>query len=195
MLELMSPSIGAVASALSKAQAAFKPAIKDAANPFFKSKYVDLAGAIDASREALAANGLAVIQTTEVLDNGTTVLRTTLAHSSGEWIASVYPVVPVKADPQGMGSALTYARRYCLMAIIGLAAEDDDGNQASQPVQQSKWTEGQKTKANNLRRKIAEAGGGDELNQLWSTMDKTEPDIVLSGLEILASKFNGKVKA
>ena len=126
---MQSTSIAALAASLAKAQVAFKPALKDAANPFFKSKYVDLAGAIDACRNALSLNGLAVVQTLE--DGDRLRLISTLMHSSGEWISSQYPVVPVKNDPQGIGSALTYARRYSLMALVGLAAEDDDGNAAS----------------------------------------------------------------
>lgn len=125
---LKSDSIGALAAALAKAQKAFKPAIKDANNPFFKSKYVDLSGAIDAIRDALADNGLSVVQSVDSGDKLT--LQTTLMHSSGEWIASVYPITAAKQDPQGIGSAVTYARRYSLMALVGLAAEDDDGEAA-----------------------------------------------------------------
>ena len=124
-----SESIGKIAEALAKAQKNFSPAVKDSANPFFKSNYLSLAGAIDACRDALSANGLAIVQT---MDDGERLrLTTTLMHSSGEWITSHYPVNPVKNDPQGIGSAITYARRYSLMAIVGLAAEDDDGESAS----------------------------------------------------------------
>ncbi len=123
-----SPTVGALAAALAKAQAAFKPAIKDANNPFFKSKYVDLAGAIEACRDALSANGLAIVQSTDAGEKMT--LHTTLLHASGEWISSTYPVTAIKQDPQGIGSAVTYARRYSLMALLGIAAEDDDGEAA-----------------------------------------------------------------
>jgi hypothetical protein len=123
-----STTIGAIAAALAKAQAAFKPAVKDASNPFFKSKYCDLAGALDAVRDALSANGLALVQSTDAGDK--LVLHTTLLHSSGEWISGTYPITAVKTDPQGIGSAVTYARRYSLMALLGIAAEDDDGEAA-----------------------------------------------------------------
>lgn len=126
---MQSASIAALAAALAKAQVAFKPAVKDSANPFFKSNYLSLTGAIDACQGALSLNGLAVSQTLE--DGEKLRLISTLMHSSGEWISSHYPVVPVKNDPQGIGSAITYARRYSLMALVGLAAEDDDGNAAS----------------------------------------------------------------
>lgn len=127
---IQSPTIGAIATALAKAQATYKPAIKDAANPFFKSKYVALDGAIDACREALTSNGIAVVQATGY-DGDKLILNTMLIHSSGEFIGGTYPIKAIKEDPQGIGSAVTYARRYSLMALVGLAAEDDDGNAAS----------------------------------------------------------------
>jgi hypothetical protein len=116
-------------AALIKAQAGFKPAVKDAVNPHFKSKYVTLQAAIDAVLPALHANGFALVQSTR-LTEGRTILNTALLHTSGGKLESDYPVHPVKADPQGEGSALTYARRYALMALCGIAPEDDDGNAA-----------------------------------------------------------------
>lgn len=116
-------------AALIKAQAAFKPAVKDAVNPHFKSRYVSLQAVLDAVQPALHANGFALVQATRVAD-GKTVLNTALIHTSGQRIEADYPVHPVKADPQGEGSALTYARRYALMALCGIAPEDDDGNAA-----------------------------------------------------------------
>ncbi len=133
---MQSPEINELACALAKAQSVITGATKDAKNPFFKSNYADLSAVWSACREALSANELAVIQTTEPVDtDGTAInLRTTLAHSSGQWVASVYPVVPQKDDPQGWGSALTYARRYSLAAIAGVApkGDDDDGEAAMQ---------------------------------------------------------------
>jgi hypothetical protein len=124
-----SPTIGALAAALSKAQAAYKPAVKDSANPFFKAHFLSLAGALDACRDALTSNGLALVQAVDA-SGDKLVLHTTLLHSSGEWIGSAYPINPVKNDPQGIGSACSYARRYSLMALVGIAAEDDDGEAA-----------------------------------------------------------------
>jgi hypothetical protein len=128
--EQASASIGALAAALAKAQGAMNGAKKDAKNPFFKSQYADLASVWDACRAPLSANGLAVIQTTGGQAGAVEVI-TTLAHTSGEWIRGVLALHPVKADPQGIGSAITYARRYALAAIVGIAPEDDDGNAAS----------------------------------------------------------------
>jgi hypothetical protein len=127
--KMQSESIAALAAALSKAQADITGALKDSSNPFFKSKYADLASCWDACRKQLAANNLAVIQTTEVTEGGT-VLVTTLAHSSGEWMRGTLPVVTKDNGPQAQGSGITYARRYALAAIVGLAQIDDDAEAA-----------------------------------------------------------------
>lgn len=121
-------------AALVKVQAGLKHAKKKEDNPFYKSKYAGLPEVIDASRKLLTDNGLAISQSTdyETVDLRP-VLITQLTHSSGQWIRGYYPIISTKQDPQALGSALTYARRYAYMAIIGLAAEDedDDGNAAS----------------------------------------------------------------
>lgn len=126
---MQSESIAALAAALSKAQADITGALKDSSNPFFKSKYADLASCWDACRKQLAANGLCVIQTTTHTDAGV-MLVTTLAHSSGEWIRGTLPVLTKDNSAQGQGSGLTYARRYALAAIVGLAQIDDDAEAA-----------------------------------------------------------------
>jgi hypothetical protein len=126
-----SDSIAALAAALSKAQAQIEGAIKDSTNPHFKSKYADLSSVVDAIRKPLAANGLAYVQTINQADNAASV-STLIMHASGEWIDCGAIAVPVsKADAQGYGSALTYARRYSLSAAFGVAPEDDDGNAAA----------------------------------------------------------------
>lgn len=129
-----SDCIDALAAALAKAQGAIRGAVKSKINPHFKNAYADLASVYDACREALAANDLAVTQTTD-FDGADTWLATTLIHKSGQWIASRYPIRPQGNTPQQYGSAITYARRYSLAAIVGVAAEDedDDGNAASAP--------------------------------------------------------------
>ena len=133
-----SPSIANLAAALVEAQKKFAPAVKAKANPAFKgSKYVDLASAIDAAQPALLENGIAVIQGTagDVAQQSITV-TTRILHSSGEWIEDSLTLPAVnRADftAQSAGSAITYARRYSYMAILGFAPEDDDGNAASQP--------------------------------------------------------------
>jgi hypothetical protein len=131
--QFQSEAIDQLASALAKAQAEMKHAEKGVENTFFKSRYADLPKVIDASRPYLAANGLSVTQMTDVDDNGKVTLVTQLNHASGQWVRSWYPVNPIKNDPQGLGSAVTYARRYSYCAITGVAAidEDDDGNGAA----------------------------------------------------------------
>lgn len=127
---VMSPSIGALASALAKAQEHIDGAKKDSKNPFFKSQYADLSSVWDACHKHLSANGLSVVQTSEDTPTGKVVINTFLLHSSGEWIRSTLSV-PTKAnDPQAVGSALTYARRYALSAMVGVCPIDDDAELA-----------------------------------------------------------------
>src|SRR3990167_5833896 len=135
-----SETIGKLAEALSKAQGVMKNAVKDKENPFFKSSYADLASCWDACREALSINNLSVTQLHSVDQNGKTLVKTLLMHSSGEWVASILPVNPVKQDPQSFGSSITYMRRFGLSSIVGIAPsddddadddDDDDGNRAS----------------------------------------------------------------
>jgi hypothetical protein len=128
-----SESIAKLAESLSKAQAIIEGAKKDSANPFFKSKYADLASVWDACRKPLTDNGLSVIQTATFIQDQPELIaiETILAHSSGEWVSGVLSAKPVKSDPQGIGSCVTYLRRYSLAAIAGVSPEDDDGNAAS----------------------------------------------------------------
>jgi hypothetical protein len=124
-------NIKQVSAALVKAQRAFGPALKDKTNPAFRSKYADLGACLDAVMDALNANGIALIQRTIPCEAGVTV-ETVFVHESGETLSSGPLHVPaVKQDPQGYGSALTYARRYSVMAACGIAPEDDDGNAAA----------------------------------------------------------------
>lgn len=125
-----SETITKIVSAICKFQGALEPVKKDSANPYFKSKYADLASVWDAIREHLAKNDLCVLQ--EPSTSGTKlILTTTIMHSSGEYIRSSLEFPVTKQDPQGYGSAITYARRYALQSITGIAPEDDDGNAAS----------------------------------------------------------------
>ena len=116
--------------ALAAAQAQMGKAIKDSTNPAFRSRYADLASVMDACLPALNANGVAVYQPTIDDDTGRFV-ETILAHESGETIRCRVPLIVQKNDMQGYGSAVTYARRYGLMCMAGIAPEDDDGNAAA----------------------------------------------------------------
>jgi hypothetical protein len=125
-----SSDIGELVKAMAKAQAEMQAAVKDSSNPFFKSKYADYSSVRDASFPALNKNGLVVIQTTAPVENGSIDIITTLAHESGQWIKGILTLKPQKNDPQGIGSAVTYGRRYGLAAITGVAQEDDDAEAA-----------------------------------------------------------------
>jgi hypothetical protein len=126
-----SEQVAELYAALAKAQGGFAPALKDSENPHFRSRYADLASVWEACRAPLSANGLSVLQRPRTTPDGLW-LETRLCHASGQWLsdASWWPVA--QRTPQAYGSALTYARRYTLSALLGIAAEeDDDGNAAS----------------------------------------------------------------
>lgn len=126
-----SEPINELAAALAKAQGAMGNAPFNKTNPHFKSKYADLASVRDTVTPHLAANGLALVQTT-MPSNGSMLVVTSLIHASGQWISSEYPVIHDVNKPQAMGSALTYARRYSISCICGIASEeDDDANEAT----------------------------------------------------------------
>lgn len=184
-----------IAAALVKAQRAFGPALKDRTNPAFKSKYADLGACLDAVMDALNGAGIALIQRQHPNDGGVAV-ETIFLHESGEQFSAGMLTVPAaKQDPQGYGSALTYARRYSLMAACGIAPEDDDGAAASKPrattakpanePQQPDMSA--KARAQRIAAGVsagdaagaAEAmAGWDEptLNAVWSLLDATSQD-------------------
>lgn len=124
-------TVSKIAPAFVKAKKAFGPALKDKTNPAFRSRYADLGACLDAVEDALLNNGIALYQETFEDATGVTV-ETVLLHESGESIRCGRLHVPAsKQDAQGYGSALTYCRRYSIMAACGIAPEDDDGNAAS----------------------------------------------------------------
>ncbi len=130
-VEMTEPEyVSGLAVALAKAQGVMKSAILNKVNPHFRSRYADLASVLDAIRQPLSDNGLAITQTVHKEEGGL-ILRTTLHHTSGEAVDSEYPL-PWPAKPQELGSALTYARRYSISAMVCIAAdEDDDANAAN----------------------------------------------------------------
>ena len=138
-MEYMSQSIGNLAAALAAAQAEMKPAKETANNPAFRSKYADLTSCFEACNAVLPKHKLSISQVMVAAPEGYVSVQTLLLHESGEWLSSV---CTLKADgnrgvnaAQAAGSAITYARRYGLTAIVGLATDDDDGNAAGAPVQ------------------------------------------------------------
>jgi hypothetical protein len=175
-----------IAQALVKAQKAFAPALKTANNPHFKSRYADLAACVEAVIDALNNNGIVLLQQTHECADGVMV-ETVLIHESGEQISGGKLHVPAtKHDAQGYGSALTYARRYSLMATCGIAPEDDDGNAASRKpdneyaAYEAKWLAVLQDAAMNgvkaLSDKFASMPSTAHKKQLWSTHGKSLKD-------------------
>jgi len=129
---IKSEEINELAAALVKVQGKLEGAKMDGVNPFFHMKYATLASVWDACRVPLASNGLAIVQTCSIGENGGLIVDTTLLHLSGQWISGQQATKPTKDDPQGMGSAITYARRYGLAAMVGICPEDDDAEAATE---------------------------------------------------------------
>jgi hypothetical protein len=178
-----------IASALVKAQKAFGPALKTATNPHFKSRYADLAACVEAVIEGLNSAGIALVQRTSLDDAGVTV-ETVFVHESGEMLECGKLHVPAaKHDPQGYGSALTYARRYSLMAACGIAPEDDDGNAGSKPA--PKVTD---ATVNALLDDIAESNSHDQLKEAFFKAIKTVGDDQKARDQITKAKDQRKAK-
>ncbi len=144
-----SDSVVELVTALSKFQGAVKSVPKTSSNPFFHSKYADLDAVWEMCRQPLTDNGLALVQTTAVIE-GKTYLETTLYHTSGQHITGRYPIFPMRQvqgqgwsssdDPQSIGSALTYARRYAMSAMLGISADEDDDAEKGMKRQASEST-------------------------------------------------------
>lgn len=128
----MSEKIDTLVASLVVAQKAMETIRKDKKNPAFKSSYADLATVLEAVAPALGEAGIALLQPIATGPDGSAQVTTMLVHSSGQFIRSTVSIKPVKTDPQGFGSAVTYGRRYGLLAMLGVAPDDDDdGNRAS----------------------------------------------------------------
>jgi hypothetical protein len=174
-------SIANLAAALAIAQGQIDAASKGSVNPYFKSKYADLNALREAIREPLAANGLSIMQFASTHNDSVSV-ETVLAHSSGEYVSNTLSLPvgrkfdkegnPLPLDVQSIGSAITYARRYALSAILSLAADDDDGNAAvgSAPPRQPKSSP---TALMRPGREAAEKGT-EELRKWWDSLHEND---------------------
>lgn len=196
-----SDNISEIAKALHGAQKTLRIAKKDTINPFFKSKFADLQSIWDACRDSLQANGLSVSQFPTMTEDGAPALETILLHTSGQWLSAVYPVTAAKNDPQGVGSAITYARRYALQAVVGVCADlDDDGEgaqgrgnnkkQNTAGVEQTKmptWTAEQKAEAGGYSTSILQM-----LESLYP-VSGAKPENKAKPLQML-NDFRGKHK-
>ena len=200
-----------ISTAFVKAQKAFGPALKTSTNPHFKSKYADLAACIEAVIDALNNNGIALVQQSHHCEDGV-IVETLFVHESGEVISGgKFHVVASKQDPQGYGSAMTYARRYSLQAACGIAPEDDDGNRAIAPtptvqkptVQKPTVQKPTKPVAEPLERElrtkeellkiINEASSPEILAVFWKALTLDERDLArteasVKGTELKAAK-------
>lgn len=170
-----STEVGELAKALAAAQAQVKTADKDRTNPHFGSKYADLASVWDACRGALTANGLSVVQL-PVSDGNRVGVVTTLLHASGQWMRGTVFTTPEKATAQGLGSAITYLRRYSLAAAAGVAPDDDDDGNA----------------ASGNGKKLEAAGGAQRANKIPAQHGAKMADRAqLAQIHILKEKIGG----
>ena len=167
---LKSESIAALAKAIALSQLHVENALKSSTNPHFKSKYADLAEILNTVRPVFSANGIAIVQT-PTFESGVASVETMLCHESGEFISSICSSPVSKQDAQGIGSAITYLRRYSLAAMCGIAQEDDDGQHAVQEPQTQRQAPSRKL--SNAEREMGVAdmkGAPDEaaLKQVWA---------------------------
>jgi len=168
-----SESIAELAKALAKAQGSMGGASKAASNPFFKSKYADLAEVVRALKDEFAENGLSYAQFP--LDEGDRIgVETVLMHESGEWMSSKFTVQLTKNDAQGAGAAITYCRRYALQAIAGIPAEDDDGNAAVQRTTNNKENKVNISSVEKTAQELINALSDDERSAIgfWRSLAK-----------------------
>lgn len=156
-----SEGLDKIFGALAKAQGSLEGAKKDTSNPFFKSKYADLESCWAAARKPLADNGLCLTQLPGKSTEGVE-LTSILGHASGQWISCSLVMKPTKSDPQGVGSCLTYARRYALTAMVGISPEDDDGNASSNPTRKTDKKPDVKIDPTNLLLAFADLGKTQE---------------------------------
>jgi len=182
-----------IATALAKAQANMGKALKQANNPHFRIKYADLGNVMDACLPALNEAGIALIQPTGEDEHGRYVETILIHGESGESLTCRVPLIVSKNDMQGYGSAVTYARRYGLMAMAGIAPEDDDGNAAAKapPKQEQRQQKPQETDAEAIERAkeyLAEADSLDDLKERWGRIPKP----VTASADVIAAKDAAK---
>lgn len=163
-----------IAKALATAQTNMTKALKQSNNPHFRSRYADLGNVMDACLPALNGAGIALIQPTGEDDSGRFVETIFVHGESGEQLSCRVPLIVAKHDMQGFGSAVTYARRYGLMTMAGIAPEDDDGNAASKapPQEQRKPEPPSQEAISRAADYLAEADTIDDLKERWAKLPK-----------------------
>jgi hypothetical protein len=175
-----------IATALAKAQANMGKALKQANNPHFRSKYADLGNVMDACLPALNEAGIALIQPTGTDEHGSFVETILIHGESGEQLACRVPLILGKNDMQGFGSAVTYARRYGLMAMAGIAPEDDDGNAASAAAPKREAEKPQGPSAEAVEKAISYLGDAESLDDLKARWKNVPPAVAAHELVIAA---------
>lgn len=180
-------------SALAAAQAEMGRALKDSSNPHFKSKYADLASVMDACMPALTKHGIAVLQPAYD-EGGERYIKTIFVHGeSGESIECRVPLIVAKNDMQGYGSACTYARRYGLMGMAGIAPEDDDGNAASKAPPREKDTRPQgpsQEAIDTAKQSLFNADNLEQLKTIWGEL----PPVIKSAPAVIKAKDGRKAE-
>lgn len=181
-----------IATALAKAQANMGKAIKANKNDHFRSKYADLGNVMDACLPALNEVGIALIQPTGTDERGNFVETILIHGESGEQLSCRVPLILGKNDMQGFGSAVTYARRYGLMAMAGIAPEDDDGNAAAASAPKGKPAPKPQENPNEAIERaveyLGEASGIEDLKERWGRIPKP----VQAAKEVIAAKDKAK---
>lgn len=181
---------GSIAAALAAAQMQMGKALKSANNPHFRTKYADLSSVMDACLPSLNAHGIAVIQPTSDDETGRYVETILIHGETGQELRCRVPLIVQKNDMQGYGSAVTYARRYGLMSMAGIAPEDDDGNAASKaaPKREQRQTGPSDYAIRTARDSLSNADDLDHLKAIWSDL----PKAIQSIPEVIAAKDEQK---
>ena len=177
--------------ALAAAQMEMGPALKDSTNPAFKSKYADLASVMAACLPALNKHGICVLQ--PICDeDGKRYVKTILAHETGDQVECRVELIVGKNDMQGYGSAVTYARRYGLMAMAGIAPEDDDGNAAARAAPVVDERAAFEAEVSQAVRAIGREKSLQDLGAFWADFAKQSPEIARDARVIKAKEDRKK---
>ena len=162
-----SEQVDLISAALVEMQAESTHANFDSKNPHFKSKYASLSEVIDTAKPVLAKHGLAVIQLPSFRDNIGHVLCTRIVHKSGQWIEDEMRLNPIKDDPQGLGSALTYARRYSIPGVCMIASEDDDDGNAASHKPNVSTIQAKAVSMEEIKKQLAALNTEDEVRKFF----------------------------
>jgi len=191
-----SDTIAELAKALATAQGEIENASKNAANPHFRSKYADLAEVLNTVRPVMAKHGISISQF-PAFEQGVASVETIVMHTSGEWLSGISSAPVTKQDAQGVGSAITYLRRYSLAAIAGIAQEDDDGNSAVGGRGQQRQAPAQPKPLNidKAVEAIRSAGDADTINKfVQNAQSRGASDLQMQSIQAAATERLGELE-